>query len=290
MTSDPTRFQAEIAHAKAVTGDKASARQALEALDFTTLKDGPKGQGAETKDELAAFLDLAKERPDGAHVAAVCVYPNKIRQAQSALKGSGIGIATVVNFPQADHTLAKISQDTRMAVKAGATEIDVVMPFSPTDRQLDPVIRGAFVEAAREAAPDALLKVIIETNQLETYDAVYEASRAAIDAGADMVKTSTGKNDGDVTLEHAAAILAAIKDSGKDVGIKISKGVKTNDQAAQFMALADAVMGEGFAADPNKFRFGASGLRGDLVATLTPSAPGADAKPPATKPGFGSDY
>ncbi|MEM6902432.1 MAG: deoxyribose-phosphate aldolase [Pseudomonadota bacterium] len=284
---DPSRFEAEIAEARAATGTKESARRALEALDFTTLQDTDGRQGTETPDQLASFLETAKEPVDGSYVATVCLYPNKIRAAQKALRGTGIGITTVMNFPMADQTLRQISEDTRMAVKAGATEIDVVMPFSPTDLALDPVIRAASVQAAREAAPKALLKVILETNQIQDPQVIYEASRAAIDAGADMLKTSTGKNDGDVTLEHAAAMLAAIRDSGKDVGLKISKGVKTNDQAAQFITLANKVMGDGWADDKQNFRFGASGLRDDLVAQLAPPKPG---DKPARSAVPGSDY
>ena len=289
---DPNRYQAEIAEARAVTGTPDTARQALEALDLTTLKDNDKRQGIETAAEMAAFLEVAKEPVDGSKIAAVCVYPNKIRAAKKALAGTGIGIATVVNFPLADDKVDKIKRDTAMAVKAGADEIDVVIPFKPTGQFRDHLQRMIPVKAVREAAPDAVIKVILETNQLQDPKEVYEASLDAIRGGANMLKTSTGKNDGDVTLEHAAAMLAAIRDSGEDVGLKISKGVKTNDQAAQYMALADKIMGAGFSANPEKFRFGASSLHAALAAEIRPAGATAKAGPDAgAKPGFpGSDY
>lgn len=291
-TFDPNRFQAEIDAAKQVTGNRDTARRALQALDFTTLQDKDGRQGTETQAEMATFLEAAKQPVDGAQVAAVCVYTNKIREARKALAGTGIGIATVVNFPMADSAPESVKRETRTALKAGATEIDVVVPFKDAEPVAAYVQRESIVKAVRSAAPDALIKVILETNQLKDADKVYLAATAAIAGGADMLKTSTGKNDGDVTLEHAAAMMAAIKDSGKDVGLKISKGVKTNDQAAQYMALADSIMGEGFSADPSKFRFGASGLRDSLVAELAPKGPAATGDAPTRRPSTpgGSDY
>ena len=283
------RYAAEIAAAKQVKGTPETARKALQALDLTTLQDNATRKGTETKAEIAAFLETATESVDGSKIAAVCVYPNHVRQAADATRGTGIGVATVVNFYDGDEPAQKVAADTRMAKKAGATEIDVVIPFKTfTDRYDEQT--GDVLSATRKAAPLQKMKVILETNQLQDTTKIYEASIAAITAGADMLKTSTGKNDGDVTLEHAAAMLAAIKDTGMNIGLKISKGVKTKEQAAQFMALADSIMGEGWSADRDNFRFGASSLRTDLVANMDLPAAKRPAAAPESKPGMNGDY
>lgn len=286
---DPQRYASEIAAARAASGTPATARRAFEALDLTTLKDADNGKrkGTETRAEMAGFLEQARETVKDARIAAVCVYPNHVRQAADAVKRDGIGVATVVNFYDGNQSARDVAAETRMAVKAGADEIDVVLPFEAF-KAGDTRHAADVLEAARKAAPLAKLKVILETNQLQDPQVIYDASRLAINCGADILKTSTGKNDGDVTLEHAAAMLGAIRDSGENHGLKISKGVKTNDQAAQFIALADGIMGKDWSAKRDNFRFGASSLRADLVTSLTGEAP---AKAPAsTAPKPGDNY
>jgi deoxyribose-phosphate aldolase len=289
QTYTPTRYASEIEAARATKGTPESARQAFEALDLTTLQDKDGKKGIETRDEMSAFLATAREKADGSTIAAVCVYPNHVRQAANTVKADGIGVATVVNFFDGNQSAKEVAAETRMSVKAGATEIDVVLPFEAF-KAGDAAKAREVLEATRKAAPNATLKVILETNQLQDPQVIYAASKLALDAGADILKTSTGKNPGDVTLEHAAAMLAAIKDSGKDAGLKISKGVKTNDQAAQFMALADKIMGKDWSADNTRFRFGASSLRDDLIANIGGRAARNEAAAPASRPPLGSDY
>ncbi|MBV6633964.1 MAG: deoxyribose-phosphate aldolase [Alphaproteobacteria bacterium] len=286
---DPSRFEAEIAAARATKGTEESAGIAARALDLTTLDDDKRRMSAAARAHMKEFLATATDTQGlgGNDVAAVCVFPDFVRQAFEGMRHSSGGVATVVNFPAGKDGTGKIEQETAQAVRDGAREIDVVIDFD-SFKAGDEQSSYDAVAAARKAAPDATIKVILETNQLQDPDMIYRASRQAIAAGGDMLKTSTGKNDGDVTLEHAAAMLAAIKDSGEDIGLKISKGVSKNDQAAQFIALADNVMGDGWASNNENFRFGASGLRNDLAAVLNPPKPG-DAPAPAVKPGA-SDY
>jgi deoxyribose-phosphate aldolase len=201
-------------------------------------------------------------------VAAVCVYPSMVPTAVKALKGSGIGVASVATaFPSGQAPLEVKVEDTRFAVEKGATEIDMV------------INRGAFLAGRyqevfdeiveiKKACGEAHLKVILETGELGSFDRVRLASDMAIEAGADFIKTSTGKVTPAATLPVTLVMIQAIVDhyqkTGKKIGMKPAGGIRTAKQAIQYLCMVKEVMGPDWMT-PDLFRFGASALVNDLL-------------------------
>jgi len=201
-------------------------------------------------------------------VAAVCVYPSMVPVAVKALAGSGIGIASVATaFPSGQAPLEIKIEDTRFAVEQGATEIDMV------------INRGAFLSGRyqevfdeiveiKRACGDAHLKVILETGELGSYDRVRLASDIAIEAGADFIKTSTGKVTPAATLPVTLVMLQAIADhhrrTGKKIGMKPAGGIRTAKQAIQYLCMVKETLGADWMT-ADLFRFGASALVNDLL-------------------------
>lgn len=201
-------------------------------------------------------------------VGAVCVYPNMVPIAVDYLKGTGIGIASVATaFPAGQLPLDIKLADVKRAVKFGATEIDMVID------------RGAFhcgkyqqvfdeIYQVKEACKDAHLKVILETGELKTYDKVRLASWLAMEAGADFIKTSTGKVQPAATMPVTLVMLQAIADyhseTGKKIGMKPAGGIKTAKQAIHYLCMVNETLGSEWLT-PDLFRFGASSLLNDLL-------------------------
>jgi deoxyribose-phosphate aldolase len=240
----------------------AAAQRALSLMDLTTLNDD------DTDEKVIALCRKAKG-PAGS-VAAVCVYPRFVAVAKRTLRecaAAGVRVATVTNFPHGNPDIALAVDETRQAVAFGADEVDVVFPY----RALlagDASLGARLVAACKQVCGrDVLLKVIIESGELDEPALIRDASRIAIDAGADFIKTSTGKVPVNATLDAAAIMLQAIRDSGRDCGFKAAGGVRTAEEAAEYLALADRVMGTGWV-DAHHFRFGASSLLASLEATL----------------------
>lgn len=250
---------------------KAVAGRALGLLDLTSLNDD---------DDAAAIDNLCtRARTAFGPVAAVCIWPRFVAQAKEHLHGNGIKVAAVANFPAGGDDLALALQDTREILGEGGDEVDLVMPYNrwlAGDRE---AAKEMIASVKQTCGDKARLKVILETGKLGDRERIYDASRDAIAAGADMIKTSTGKIAISATLEAAEAMLLAIKDSGRDVGFKAAGGVRDTAGAGEYLALADRMMGPDWA-DPWRFRFGASGLLNDLLAVL-----GDDARP-ATQQGY----
>lgn len=227
------------------------ARRAIPLLDLTDLGDACSGHDI---DRLCAD---ARE----AGTAAVCVWPQYVGQAVDALRGSPVAVATVVNFPAGGEDVDRTVEDTEEALGDGAAEIDVVLPYRALLRGDAASARG-LLEAVREVVDGGrVLKVILETGSLETPAGIAQASRLAIAAGADFLKTSTGKTEVSATPKAAGAMLEAIRDGagGRGVGLKVSGGVRTVAQAAAYLDLADRIMGPAWAS-PRTMRFGASAL------------------------------
>jgi deoxyribose-phosphate aldolase len=205
-------------------------------------------------------------------VAAVCVQPHFVRAAAKMVAGTSVRVATVAGgFPDGRATLERRVAEIRGAVKSGAQEIDTVL--SPT--ALEPGGETtAFDElvASREACgSDVTMKVILETGSLVAAENIRQAADLAMRAGADFIKTSTGKISGGATLPAARTMMQAVKafekESGKRVGVKVSGGIRKADQALEYMALLDTELGESWSS-PNFFRIGASVLLDDLVDAL----------------------
>ena len=232
------------------------ARLAIGLLDLTDL-------GA---DATAAAASALCDRAAAAGVAAVCVWPQFVELCVARLAGSGVKVATVVNFPAGTDPADMAAAVTAAAVAAGADEIDVVLPY--TAWLAGDVRRAADVLAAvREETGSRVMKVIIETGELPDRSAIDRAAMFAIEHGADFVKTSTGKTAVSATPEAAEIVLEAIAVSGRPVGFKASGGIRTVDDARTYLALADDIMGPDWAT-PATFRLGASSLLDALEATL----------------------
>ena len=242
---------------------------AISMIDLTTL------EGADTPGKVRA-LSAKAVRPDPGDasipsVAAVCVYPSLVATARRTLRGSTVKVASVATaFPSGQAPLDVKLMDVRAAVDAGADEIDMVID------------RGAFlsgrigevydeVVAVKEACGEAHLKVILETGELGTYDAVRRASLVAIAGGADFIKTSTGKVSPAATLPVTLCMLEVIRDvydeTGLVVGMKPAGGIRTAKQAIQYLCVLHETLGVEWLT-PDRFRFGASSLLNDLLLQL----------------------
>jgi len=240
------------------------ARRALALLDLTDLADDATEEGAR---------ELCHRAVSGpVPVAAVCLWPRVVAAARETLGDGSVRIATVVNFPAGDSPAALVVDETDEALKAGADEIDLVLPW----RALlagETAAASAMVREVKARCGDRLLKVILETGEYPDLDKVREASELAIAAGADFIKTSTGKTAHSASLPAVRTMLGVISQAGRPVGIKPSGGIRTLADARAYLHLADAIMGPGWAT-PKSFRFGASGLYGALVAVIGGTAPG----------------
>jgi deoxyribose-phosphate aldolase len=239
---------------------------AVRVVDLTTL------EGADTPGKVRGLCVKAM-RPDPADpavppVAAVCVYPDLVAAAKAELAGSSVAVASVATaFPSGRASLAVKLADVADAVSAGADEIDMVID------------RGAFlagrygqvydeVRAVKEACGPAHLKVILETAELATLDNVARASWLSMLAGADFIKTSTGKVSPAATPSVALVMLAAVRDfeqaSGRRVGVKVAGGVRTAKDAIRYLVLVNETAGQAWLT-PDLFRIGASSLLNDLL-------------------------
>jgi deoxyribose-phosphate aldolase len=208
---------------------------------------------------------------DVGSVAAVCVYPDLVPVAVAALRGSKVKVAAVATgFPSGRTALAIKLDETRRAVAAGAHEIDMVID------------RGAFlsgrfalvsdeIKRVKEACCAAHLKVILETGELRTYDNVKRASRLAMLAGADFIKTSTGKVTPASTLPIVLLMLESVRDfyleTGRVVGVKAAGGIRTAKDALRYLVLVNETAGDLWLT-PDTFRFGASTLLNDVLMQL----------------------
>lgn len=245
-----------------MTDLKLIARQALGLMDLTSLNDDDDSARIQA---LCRRADTPAGRP-----AALCLYPAFIEDAQRELDALGltrhVRIATVTNFPEGAPNAERAARETRLAVAAGADEVDVVFPYRAL---LDgaPDVGRLLVEACREACGGATLKVILESGELKDPALIRQAAEIAIAAGADFIKTSTGKVAVNATLEAAEIMLETIRASGRDVGFKAAGGIRTTEDAKAYLELAARVMGDDWA-KPAHFRFGASGLLDALLATL----------------------
>ncbi|GAA2367798.1 deoxyribose-phosphate aldolase [Dactylosporangium salmoneum] len=248
---------------------------AIRMVDLTTL------EGSDTPGKVRALCAKAV-RPDPADgtcpsAAAVCVYPAMIGVAAEALRGTGVHLASVATaFPSGQAPMAVKLADTKAAVADGADEIDMV------------ISRGAFlagryaevhdeIAAVKQACGDAHLKVILETGELATLDNVRRASWLAMLAGADFIKTSTGKVQPAATLPVTLVMLEAVRDfraeTGRIVGVKPAGGIRTAKDAIKYLVLVNETAGPDWL-DPDLFRFGASTLLNDLLMQRTKLATG----------------
>lgn len=241
-------------------------KMAISMMDLTTLeaKDTP----GKVRQLCAKAIRPHEAMPELPSAAAVCVYPTMVRVAKEALAGSSVKVAAVATaFPSGMSSRKVKIEETRYAVNEGADEIDMV------------ISRGHFlageynyvsdeIAAVKEACGKAHLKVILETGELSTYDNVRRASDIAMYAGADFIKTSTGKIQPAATLPVTLVMLEAIRDfyykEGKMVGMKPAGGISTAKLAIQYLVVLRETLGEAWM-NADYFRFGASSLANDLL-------------------------
>lgn len=230
------------------------ARQALACLDLTSLNEGDS--------EASTAALCAKAQTAFGNVAAVCVWPQFVAQARAALPQS-VRVAAVANFPDGALDVQRALRDVDAIAQAGGDEIDVVLPWKA-------LIAGEVQEVAeflaevRHASRPLTLKVIIESGELKDEALIRRATQLSLNAGADFIKTSTGKTAVSATPAAAKAMLAEIKAAGlSSVGFKASGGIRSVAQAAEYLQLAaDAGL------EPKRVRFGASGLLDDILNVL----------------------
>jgi deoxyribose-phosphate aldolase len=236
-----------------------TARRILPLIDLTLLGDD------DTTADVEALCDAATT-PYGS-VAAVCVWPSFIHVATKRLEGSGLGIAGVANFPEGLDDASRARRDAAVILEAGGDEIDVVFPW----RSLQDGARGngeALVRSVRDIIPDDLiLKVSLETGELETPELIAQAARESIDGGADFLKTSTGKTARSATPSAARQLFEIVAAESARIGVKISGGVRTVDQAGVYLDLADEILGESWASSET-LRIGASSLLAAVTTEL----------------------
>ena len=244
--------------------ERETARRALACLDLTDLNDDT------SQDKVLALCDRASG-PHGT-VAAICIWPRFVAAARARLgRENPVRIATVVNFPAGNGLVSDTVAETAQAIADGADEIDLVIPWHAFADGNEGAVR-AMIRAVRLAAPGPVrLKTILETGELKDQQLIRRASEIALEEGADFIKTSTGKVAVNATLEAARIMLTAIRDSGRSAGFKPAGGIRTVADAAAYLALAEEIMGSGWAG-PDTFRFGASGLLGDIEAVLSGKA------------------
>ena len=236
-----------------------TARLALACLDLTSLND------ADTPADIDKLCARAQSR--FGNTAAVCVWPRFAAQARGLLPTS-IAVAAVANFPDGSSDIERAVRDTGQIVQAGAQEVDVVLPYRHF------AAAPALLAAVRKACASLRLKVILETGELMDEVRIAQACRMALDAGADFLKTSTGKTTRSASPEAARVLLNAIAaDAGarNRVGIKPSGGIRTVADAAVYIALTAEVLGTA-AVTPARFRIGASGILNDIEAVLAGNA------------------
>ena len=239
---------------------------AVSMIDLTTL------EGKDSEGKIRALCQKAMHPLMGnssiPHVAAICVYPNFIKIAKDTLAGSGVKVASVAtSFPSGQIPLRLKVEEIKKAVSMGADEIDMV------------INRGEFLSgnydyvtdeilASKEACGHALLKVILETGELETFDNIRKASLLAMTSGADFIKTSTGKIQPAATLPVTLVMLEAIRDyfdvTGVKIGMKPAGGIRNTKEAVSYLCLVNETLGENWLT-PDLFRIGASSLLNDLL-------------------------
>ncbi len=242
---------------------------ALNMIDLTTLE----GKDTEGKVKQLCYkaIHLHDSYPGLPTVAAICVYPSMVKVAKKALEGSGVKVASVTTaFPSGQAPRDIKIRDTKFAVANGADEVDMV------------ISRGKFLEgeynfvfdeiaAIKEACGEARLKVILETGELVTYDKVRKASDIAMYAGADFIKTSTGKISPAATMPVTLVMLEAIRDfyykTGKKIAMKPAGGISKSKLALHYLVMLNETLGEGWM-NNEWFRFGASSLANDILMQL----------------------
>ena len=240
-----------------MTADRDLAERLLGLIDLTSLNDA-------RDDDIAGLCDAA-DTEFGA-VAAVCSWPTFTKEMKERLAGTGIPVAVVTNFPHGRANIAAAVEEAATAAGKGADEIDLVWPYREwlAGHELKAM---EMITEVKGAIGPAVLKVILETGALGDPMTIRSAADDALTAGADVLKTSTGKIEIGATPEAAQALLMAIKASGRDAGFKASGGIRSLEDAETYLQLAEITMGPDWI-DAKHFRIGASSLLAAVLEVL----------------------
>lgn len=267
----------KITRARQFAGNRQTANNTLGLIDLTSLS------GDETDEKIKAMCEKAKTN----NLASVCFYANHIALAKEQIGSAPVTIATVINFPfgnkaslsDEEATAETTARDVSKAIAMGANQIDIVLPFEEFQNG-NVEYATELLTACRAACPqDVRMKVILESAAFDSVKSLQEACKLAIDCGTDSLKTSTGKHEkGGATLEAAAVLLDQAHKATPNIGVKISGGVKTVDDCAQYIDLAKTICGRKYIR-PETFRFGASSLVDSLLSVTQP-----DTKPTGNTP------
>lgn len=238
-------------------------------IDLTTLT------VTDTHSKVKALVekvnDLKKHYPTAPYPASICVYPNFSKTIKDALTAEGVHITVVSGcFPASQSYLEVKVLESRMAVENGANEVDIVLPLNAyLDKNYEECSKE--IKAIKEAIGDAHLKVILETGSLPSSQDIATASFIAMEAGADFIKTSTGKTSPAATPEAAVVMCECIKAfhcaTGKKIGFKPAGGIVTADDAALFYGIVDSILGKEWL-NREMFRFGASRMANNMLTEI----------------------
>lgn len=239
-----------------ITLSKEIAKKLVSIIDLTTLNPD------DTEENIINLCEKATTQLG--NVAAVCVYPKFVAIVNDQLKSTDIRIASVANFPSGSEKLKDSLKQIETALKAGANEIDLVLPY---EKYLQGETEFCFdyIKECRNACSKQVLKVILEISEFPKLDQVYQVCQELMLLDVDFLKTSTGKSRHGANLECATVMLLAIKDAENHTGFKASGGIKTVEQACGYLSLAQKIMGDKWVTAEH-FRIGASSLLDEILA------------------------
>jgi deoxyribose-phosphate aldolase len=216
-------------------------------MDLTDLSEHVTDAGTDA-------LCTRAQTPQGP-VAAICIWPQMVSRAKAHLAGTGIRIASVANFPRGDGDIERIVDDVSEALRDGADEIDLVLPYQAFTRGEEKAVKDMMLAIRDIVDHGRILKAILETGALKDPQLIRRSAELALTGGADFLKTSTGKTEIGATYKAARLMLEVLK--GSKAGIKISGGLRTKEQGLFYITLAEEMMGKDWIS-PKTFRFGAS--------------------------------
>lgn len=224
----------------------------LKHLDLTSLN-------GDESDETINQLCQDSQSQNQAATAAVCVYPQFVKQARNNLVDTNTKVATVANFPEGQSPIESVMDECSKAIQDGADEIDCVFPYQAYIANPDDPSIKAFLQKLRQCCADVTLKIILETGAFQDNQTLFRACKQCLKQEVDFLKTSTGKIPNGANLEAAAVLAAAIDKMQSPAGVKVSGGVKSLSQAANYYRLVSHYVKKNFLTT-DRFRIGASSL------------------------------
>jgi deoxyribose-phosphate aldolase len=264
MRNLPPALEAAVARVRHVMPDQNGARAMIACFDLTHVN-------RNTNPMIINHLARDTDQGQWGRVAALCVEQSFLTQAFNSVARRRVNIGSFVNFPDGDGTPDQTARDVRRAIIKGANEIEIVMNHEEFRKGNKAAVRAVLESARQACGKDATLKVVLETSAYSDAGALYDAATLAIDCGADMLVTASGPTrmrPVTTSLEAAALMLHAIRDSGKPVGLKIAGDGDDIRSAAPYLALARQMMGSAWA-KPANFRIGGQNLHKDAAAFLS---------------------